>query len=415
MNDKSIIVIDLKAFYSFVECIDRGLDPFTTPLVVCDKERGPGSIVLSVSPYLKSMGVPSRCRQYELPKIPSMIFAIPRMSLYLSKSAEVVSIFLDFVDEEDLHIYSIDESFLSVTPYLDLYRCTPKELAKRILDTVKKKTGLVCTAGIGPNIFMAKIALDREAKSAPDRIAEWTMEDVPTKLWTMSPLSEMWGISTHLEARLNAMGMVSVRDLAHFSKDLLVKQFGIMGEQLHNHANGLDASDIRQKALPKDQSLSIGQTLMRDYDPKELPLIIREMTDDLALRLRFEKKLATVVHLFVGYSGEGLGGFGHQAKLMRPSDDVDDIYGALMHIYQKFIANHQIRNVGISLGGLVYPDCEQLDLFINPEKTDEKRRLQTTIDEIHLKYGSNAVLRATALTKSSTAIERHSRIGGHRK
>ncbi len=415
MNDKSIIVIDLKAFYSFVECIDRGLDPFTTPLVVCDKERGPGSIVLSVSPYLKSMGVPSRCRQYDLPKLPNMIFAVPRMSLYLSKSAEVVSIFLDYVDEEDLHVYSIDESFLSVAPYLNLYQCTPRELARRILETVKAKTGLVCTAGIGPNIFLAKIALDREAKSAPDRIAEWTMADIPTKLWTITPLSEMWGISTHLEATLNSMGMVSVGDLAHFSKDLIVKKFGIMGEQLHNHANGLDSSDIREKAVPKDQSLSIGQTLMRDYDPKELPLIIREMTDDLTLRLRFEKKLASVVHLFVGYSGEGLGGFAHQTKLMRPSDDVDDIYGALMHIYEKFIANHQIRHVGMSLGGLVYPDYEQLDLFIDPETLDEKRRLQTTIDEIHAKYGSNAVLRATALTKASTAIERHSRIGGHRK
>ncbi len=415
MSDKSIIVIDLKAFYSFVECVDRGLDPFTTPLVVCDKERGPGSIVLSVSPYLKSLGVPSRCRQYELPKLANMIFAIPRMSLYLSKSAEVVSIFLDFVDEEDLHVYSIDESFLSVAPYLNLYQCTPRELARRILQTVKDKTGLVCTAGIGPNIFLAKIALDREAKSAPDRIAEWTMADIPNKLWTIEPLSEMWGISTHLEARLNAMGMVTVGDLAHFSKDLIVKKFGVMGEQLHNHANGLDTSDIREKAVPKDQSLSIGQTLMRDYDPKELPLIIREMTDDLALRLRLESKMTGVVHLFVGYSGEGMGGFAHQCKLMRPTDDVDVIYSALMQIYDKHVQNHQIRSVGMSFGNLVYPEYEQIDLFMNPEEKDKRRRLQTTIDEIHAKYGSNAVLRATALTSSSTAIERHSRIGGHRK
>jgi DNA polymerase V len=415
MNDPVIIVIDLKAFYAFVECVDRGLDPLTTPLVVCDNERGPGTIVLSVSPYLKSMGVPSRCRSFELPKLENMIYAVPRMSLYLAKSAEVVSIFLDYVGEEDLHVYSIDESFLNVSPYLNLYKCTPKELAKRILDTVKTKTGLVCTAGIGPNIFMAKIALDKEAKNAPDRIAEWTMADVPTKLWTIQPLSEIWGISSHMEEKLNALGLKSVGDLANFSKDVLIQKFGIMGEQLHQHANGIDHSDIREKALPKDQSLSIGQTLMRDYDPKELPLIIREMTDDLALRLRLEKKLTSVVHLFVGYSGEGIGGFSHQCKLLRPTDDVDEIFGALLHIYEKYIQNHQIRHLGLSFGGLTYLTYEQIDLFVDPEIVDKKRRLQTTLDDIHARFGSNAVLRATALTKPSTAIERHSRIGGHRK
>lgn len=416
MRDEKIIVIDLKAFYSFVECVERHLDPFTTPLVVCDKARGPGTIVLSVSPYLKSLGVPSRCRSFELPKMENMVYAIPRMSLYLAKSAEVVSIFLDFVGEDDLHVYSIDEAFLNIEPYLSLYKCTPRELAARILKTIKRKTGLYATCGIGPNLFLAKIALDQEAKHASDFIAEWDYADVPTKLWPITPVSEMWGISTHLEVRLNNIGLFSVGDIAKADKGLLIHFFGVMGEQLWNHANGIDEANIRDKYIPKETGISIGQVLMRDYQKAEMPIVIREMNDDLCLRLRMQRKLAGVVHLFIGYSDSAtFGGFSHQMALLRPTDDEDEIYGALMVLFDKYAGNHPIRNVGLSIGKMMSPEYEQIDLFISPEEQDKKRRLQYTLDAIHAKYGSNAVLRGTALMKGSTAIERHGRIGGHRK
>jgi len=416
MNEMQIVVIDLKAFYAFVECVERQLDPFTTPLVVCDKARGPGTIVLSVSPYLKSMGVPSRCRSFELPKLDNMVYAVPRMSLYLKKSAEVVSVFLDYVGEDDLHVYSIDEAFLNVAPYLSLYKCTAKELAARIIKSVKKKTGLVATAGIGPNLFLAKSALDNEAKNAPDRMAEWNYNDVPSKLWPLKPLSKMWGISTRLEARLNNIGLFSVGDLAQANKDLVVHYFGVMGEELWNHANGIDDAHIRDKYVAKESGISIGQTLMRDYSKEEMPIVLREMNDDLCLRLRLEKKLTGVVHLFVGYSDTTTyGGFSHQASLLRPTDDSDEIFGALLHLFEKHAENQPIRNVGFSLGKLANPCYEQIDLFISPEEQDKKRRLQNTLDEIKARYGSNAVLRATALMKASTAIERHERIGGHHK
>ena len=169
--DKVIAVIDLKAFYSYVECLDRGLDPFKTPLVVADKERSVNTIVLSVTPYLKSRGVPSRLRIKELPKGYNYIYATPRMSRYLEMSAEVVNIFLDFVAEEDIHVYSIDEAFINITPYLSYYKKTGIEIVKDIIKAIKDKTGLMATAGIGDNFFLAKVALDIYAKKEKDGVA----------------------------------------------------------------------------------------------------------------------------------------------------------------------------------------------------------------------------------------------------
>ncbi|MCQ2915156.1 MAG: damage repair protein, partial [Alphaproteobacteria bacterium] len=197
--EQKIAVIDMKAFYSFVECIDLGVNPFTTPLAVCDAERGDGTIVLSVSPFLKAMGVPSRCRKRELPKIDGMIFATPRMSLYLKKSAEVVSIILDFVGEDDIHVYSVDELFINLGPYLKMYDCTAYQLVRRIQKTIYDKTNLVTTAGIGPNMFVAKAALDLDGKKKPPYAVEWKQSDIKKKLWPVKPLSKMWGISRGYE------------------------------------------------------------------------------------------------------------------------------------------------------------------------------------------------------------------------
>ena len=206
--EKWVAVIDLKAYYATFECVERGLDPFTTPLAVTDTERKGATIVLSVSPYLKSLGVPSRLRRRDLPQnIPGMIYAKPQMEKYVKKSAEIVSIFLDFVGKEDIHVYSIDESFLNIGPYLKLYKCTPIELCKRILEKIHTQTGLIGTCGIGPNMFLAKMADDKEAKNAKDYIALWGYKDVPNKLWPLKPLSEVWGISRGFEARLNKLGL----------------------------------------------------------------------------------------------------------------------------------------------------------------------------------------------------------------
>ncbi len=244
---RHILCIDLKSFYASVECAILGLDPFTTPLVVADKSRGSGSIVLAVSPYLKTLGVPSRCRIHEIPPDLPIIFQKPRMETYLEYSTKIIEIYLRFISEDDLYVYSIDEAFLDITEYLNYYQMTELEMAKLILKTIYEETKLYATCGIGQNMLMAKLALDIESKKAPDFIAKWTYEDIPTKLWPVTPLSEMWGIGRQMERHLNRLGLNTIGDIAHYNPDTLKRIFGILGEELYYHTHGIDMSMIQQK------------------------------------------------------------------------------------------------------------------------------------------------------------------------
>ena len=202
--ERHIMCIDLKSFYASCECVERNINPFTTPLVVANPNQGKGAITLAITPYLKNKGIKSRTRLYEIPPWIKYEIVKPRMSLYVAKSKEIIGIYLDFVSEEDLHVYSIDECFLDVTHYLKMYNKTDVALAKEILKTITKKTGLTANCGIGPNMLLAKIAMDTEAKKYKDGIAKWTYDDVKTKLWPITPLSKMWSIGKRLEVRLNA-------------------------------------------------------------------------------------------------------------------------------------------------------------------------------------------------------------------
>ena len=330
--ERQIAVIDMKAFYAFVECVERGLNPFTTPLAVCDPTRGEGTVVMSVSPFLKEMGVPSVCRRRELPNVPGMVLAQPRMSLYIKKSAEIVNIALNYVGEDDIHVYSIDEFFVNVGPYLKANNCTAYQFVRRLQKEITTKTGLLTTAGISYNMFMAKAALDLDGKKKPPYIAQWTKADVKKKLWKVTPLSKIWGISHGYEARLNAMGIETVGQLANADKNFLKAKLGIMGEQLWEHANGIDNTDLREKYIPMDTSFSNGQVLMRDYSPEEAKLILKEMNDDLAMRLRAHGKMTRRLGVAVRYTFSEGGGFSHQVTLDYPTDDTDKIYEDLLKI-----------------------------------------------------------------------------------
>lgn len=411
---RNIAVIDLKAFYSYVECIDRGLDPWKTPLIVADKERGTNTIVLSVSPFLKKKGIPSRLRVKELPKKFDYIFATPRMERYIEKSSEVVGIMLDFFDASDIHVYSIDEAFIDMTSYLSYYKKTPLQMVEMIINEITKRTGLMATAGIGDNFFLAKVALDVYAKQEKNGIATMRMKDVKTKLWPITPLSKIWGIGERTEQKLNKMGIFTVENLANSNRDYIHSRFGIMGDQLIDHANGIDEADIHEVYIPKETSLSIGQVMHKDYSIKEAPIIIREMCDDLALRMRNENKMTSVVSLFIGYS-KNIGGFSRQMSLLSATDNTDVLYNALMEIFNKYAVDMPIRHFGLNFGKLSVANVQQLNLFEDERKQASNRDLQLTIDEIHNRYGKNMLLRASALTEGSTIIERHNQIGGHRK
>ena len=415
MVEKVIAVIDLKSFYASCECAARNLDPLSTPLVVCDPTRGEGTIVMSTSPYLKSKyGVPNVCRRKDLPLIEGMIYAQPRMAYYLEMSSRVISIFLEHVGEEDLHVYSVDESFLSLGPYLKLNKATPEEIVAQIQKEIKKRLGLIATAGIGPNVFLAKVALDNEGKKKPPFIAHWTMADIPTKLWSLSPITEIWGISGGIEKRLAKIGIRSVKELAEADEERLLSEFGVIGHQLKRLANGIDESDIREKGAPKERSLSLGQVLKRDYSAKEASLILREMVDDLCLRLRMQGKMTAIVSCYVGYSSEENGGFSHQARLDCPSDDNDALYKTIIGIFHRYAEELPIRRLGICFAKLGEYSCQQLSLFESPEVSKEKHSLHQTIDKIQNTYGKNSCLRASSLSKASTAHERHELIGGHK-
>ena len=412
---RNIIVIDMKSFFAVCECVERGLDPYTTPLVVAEPGRN-GAITLAVTPYMKSLGVKSRSRIYEIPSNIKFITVPPRMSLYIQKSKEVVSIYQDYVSVDDLHVYSIDECFLDVTDYLNMYNKNDYDLAKEIMETIKEKTGLISTAGIGPNMLIAKVAMDVEAKHIKDNIAKWTYDDIETKFWPITPLSDFWGIGSRMQRNLNAMGIKTIGDLAQYDVKKLKTKFGVMGEEIWNHANGIDLARIGDfNNAPKDKSYGHSQVLFKDYDDENIKLIIREMIDVVAARLRKNHKYTSVIGFGIGYSKAYGGGFYHSRKIPSPTDDVDTIYKVCETMLQKFYEDYPIRKVSISLGGLVDNNSEQLNLFEDYSKKVEKDNINAAIDTLKDKYGKNSIIKASSLLKDSTAIERNKKIGGHRE
>ncbi len=416
MNEKSLYaVIDLKSFYASCECAARNLDIFTTPLVVLDPTRGPSTICMSATPFLREKyHIPNVSRRRDLPNVPGMIYAQPRMAYYVEMSSRVVSIFLDFVSEEDLHVYSIDESFLNIGPYLKLANQTPEEFVMSIQKRIKDELGLVATAGIAPNMFLAKIALDNEGKKKAPYLARWDEKDVQRKLWKISPITKIWGISHGTENHLARIGIRSIEELAKADERLLKKEFGVMGKQLHDLANGIDPTDIRKKYVPKETNLSMGQTLNKNYRARGAKILLREMVDDLALRLRLSKQKSGGVGVFTGYSADVGGGFSHQATLLFPTDDNAILFQVIEELFDRYYDGGPIRNLGISFFRLGSYSYNQLSLFEAPEESEERHNLHVTIDEIWALYGKNSCLRATSLLEESTIRERHQQIGGHK-
>lgn len=414
-NERNILCIDLKSFFASVECIALGLDPYTTPLVVCEPNQR-GAITLAVTPYMKTLGIKGRTRVYEIPKNIKYMKVPPRMKLYQEKSKEVIRVYLEFISAEDLHIYSIDECFLDITNYLKLYKKTDYELAIDILKRIKEKTGLTATAGIGPNMLLAKVAMDIEAKHTSDNIAKWTYDDVETKLWEITPLSKMWGIGSRMEASLNKLNLFKIGDIANYSKDLLKEKYGVMGEELWYHTNGIDLAKISDfnKHIVKDKSFSHSQVLMKDYFRFNTPIIIYEMIDVLCRRLRSNNKLCSVISFGIGYSHKVGGGFYHSVKQQNPTNNENEIYKVCMHIFDKYYNDAPIRKVMISLGKLTTDDSIQLNVFKTYEDIEDFRNINKAVDEIKERFGPNTLLKASSLLYDSTIVERNKKIGGHR-
>jgi len=333
----------------------------------------------------------------------------------LEYSTKIIEIYLQFISEDDLYVYSIDEVFLDFTEYLDYYKKSDYEIAKMIMSEVYKQTKIYSTCGIGPNMLIAKLALDIESKHSPEFIAKWTYEDLPTKLWPIKPLSKMWGIGRNMERNLNALGIEKIEDLAKYDVSKLKKKFGVIGEELYYHTHGIDMSLIQEKLRlkPASKSYGIGQTLFEDYYEPEIYQIIREMVDDVCRRLRVSKKKATTVHFGLGYSKDTGGGFARQMQLSQPSSNESHIFQLCLKIMKKFYNESPIRIVRVSVTGLIDDHDYQVNIFEDIETVMKEKEAFHAVDVIKERFGKNSINRASSELKSSTIKARNEMIGGH--
>ena len=411
---RTFMCIDLKSFFASCECIDRGLDPFKVPLVVASTTQGMGALTLAITPCLKAKGVKSRGRLFEIPKDIKYMIVDPRMKLYQEKSMEVISVYLEYVDFKDLHVYSIDECFLDLTTYLDYYKKTDIEIAEEILKIIEEKTGLTANCGIGPNMLLAKIAMDTEAKLYKNGIAKWTMDDVKTKLWEITPLSDMWGIGKATEKKLNNLGMYKVGDIANYSKEELKKKFGIMGVELWRNANGLDEAVISDlKKAPKEKSFSHSQMLHKDYFKCNIGILVEEMVEVVCTRLRASNYDCQLVGFGLGYNKYVTGGFYHSIKLDAPTRNPKEIIKICNKMIEDYYDGSAIRKISISLGKLSSNTGLQLNMFSDYEKEIKDEKVNRSIDDIKARFGKNSLVKASALLEDSTIMERNAKIGGH--
>ena len=413
---KIYMCIDLKTFYASVECVERGLDPFNTNLVVADSTRGKGTICLAISPKMKMLGVKNRCRIFEIPPTIKYITAMPRMKKYIEYSANIYAIYLKYFSKDDIHVYSIDEAFMDATSYLTLYKLTPIELAKKIINDIYKTYGITATAGIGTNMYLAKIALDITAKHNSNNIGYLDEEKYKKELWHHKPLTDFWQIGRGIDKRLNKMRIFDMYDIAHTEPKRLYKEFGINAEFLIDHSWGKESCTIADiKAYkPKSNSISNSQILFEDYSYIKARLVLKEMVELGSLRLVENNLVTNTVQLYIGYSKDLIKATGGTIKIENHTNVYSELLTAFLKIYDKTTnKNFPIRRIGINFANVIESGNIQLNLFVDQEKINRERKLELTISNIKNKMGKNTIIRGMDLQEGATTILRNKLIGGH--
>lgn len=424
---RDILCIDCKSFYASVEAVERGLDPLTVKLVVMSypsddpKERGSG-LILASSPAAKAAyGITnvSRARDLPFPYPKDLIIASPRMNYYMRKNMEINNIYRQFVDDKNHHVFSVDESFLDVTDSLKLFGVkTAREMARLIQREVYFKTGIYTTVGIGDNPLLAKFALDNESKKSPDMKAEWRYKDIPSKLWPITDITDICGIGKKTAVKLYKLGIDSMYDLAHYDYFVLKEKFGVLGTQLFAHAWGIDRSFLGQSTKPKSKSIGNSQVLNKDYSIRsEVEIVIREMADQVATRLRRSGAKTESISLWIGYSigyidQNGKTGFHQQMKVPK-TNSTKEIAAYLLQIFHKHYCGQVIRHVGVNAAKLSYTTSLQLDLFTDPQELVNDAKVDFLVDVIRKKYGFKSIYRASSKLPGGRAIARSSLVGGH--
>ena len=413
---KYYLCIDLKTFYASVECVERGLDPFNTNLVVADPTRGKGTICLAISPKMKMLGVKNRCRIFEIPPTIKYIIATPRMKKYIEYSANIYAIYLKYFAKEDIHVYSMDEAFMDVTKYLKLYKLNPIELAKKIIKDIFKTYGITATAGIGTNMYLAKIELDITAKHNPNNIGYLDEEKYKKELWYHKPLSDFWQIGKGIERRLNKMRIFNMYDIAHTEQKRLYKEFGVNAEYLIDHSWGKESCTIADiKAYkPKTNSITNSQILFEDYSFVKARLVLKEMVELGSLRLIESNLVTGTISLYIGYSKNIIKATGGTRKLSNYTNTYSELLKAFLEIYDKTTDKSvAIRRIGVNFANVIETENVQLSLFKDQEKIDEERKLELAMCSIKNKMGKNAIIRGMDLEEGATTMMRNKLIGGH--
>ncbi len=493
-GNRTYICIDLKSFYASVECVERKLDPLNINLVVADSSRTSKTICLAVTPALKSYGISGRARLFEVEqtvkkvnnerkktnnnkftgesynlnelksdssKKLTYLVATPRMALYVKYSTKIYGIYLKYIAKEDIHVYSIDEVFIDVTKYLSLYNMTAHELAVKIIKDVLKETGITATAGIGTNMYLAKVAMDIVAKHVPAdsdgvRVAELDEMSYREKLWNHKPLTDFWRVGKGYAKKLKDIGCETMGDIARYSlkyEDIFYSLFGINAELLIDHAWGYEPTTIEEikKYKPDNKSTSTGQVLHEPYNYEDAKLIVKEMADQFSLDLLSKKLVTNTIVLSVGYDidndlstykgeivedylGRTMPKPAHSTiRLSEYTSSTLIIVNAVLKLYEKIVnKNLLIRRINIGCNTINEDEVikntekyEQLNLFKDyeneennekeiEEKLAKEKNLQETVLKIKGKYGKNSIVKGMNLEEKGTTIERNKQIGGHK-
>lgn len=409
--------IDMKSFYASVECAERGLNPFETNLVVADVTRGKNALCLAVSPRMKAQGVPGRCRLSEIPGNIRYEAVPPRMQLYIDYAADIYGIYLDYFDPRDIHVYSIDESFIDATAYLSAYDTGPRELASTLINEIASHLHIPSTAGIGTNLYLAKIALDITAKKSKEHMGYLDEKLYCETLWDHRPITDFWQIASGTAQRLYKYGISTMRDIAHADTELLYKVFGKDAELLIDHAWGREScliSDIKNYKS-KSHSVSFSQILPRDYDFDQARLVMQEMLLNGCHELMRRKVITQKITISIGYTHDLIPSSRGSTRLISATSVNSLMRGPVLELFDRIVSRDvPVRRLAIGFSDVCDECSEGYDFFTDFEAVEREKARERTVLELADRYGKNAVLRGINYLDGATQRERNGMIGGHR-
>lgn len=417
MEDQKIyFVIDMKTFFASVECAERNLNPFETNLVVADESRSKGTVCLAITPKMKALGIRNRCRLYEIPQNIDYIIAKPRMKKYIEYAAKIYEIYLQYIDKNDIHIYSIDECFIDATSYIKFYKTTAKAFAQKLMNEIKDKLKIPSTCGIGTNMFLAKIALDLTAKKTKDGIGFLDEAKFRKELWNHRPITDFWQISTGIAKRLERYGIYDMKGITEIQEDYLYKEFGINAELLIDHAFGKETCEISDIKKYKSKSKSIGssQILPCNYSYSDSIIILKEMIQNGVYDLVKNGYVAQGLYLSVGYGDSKQNETHGTTRLGALTNLYSIIEEKALSLFKKIVNRDlQIRRIGYTFTNLLLEENEAYDLLTDLNKVKKEKKLTKSVIGIQNKFGKNSLLKGIDLEEKATQMERNNMIGGH--